>query len=96
MTHNRGGYESSSRRVSASELAAPPRGPAPGARPIVTFNFTPVQADTPTVTVRPKLTDQLVVRIPKNLHDALQRDAEDNGRTVAQSVRFHLSRALKP
>jgi hypothetical protein len=32
MTRNRGGYESSSRRVSASELAAPPRGPAPGAR----------------------------------------------------------------
>jgi hypothetical protein len=28
--HKRGGYESSSRP--ASELAAPPRGPAPGAR----------------------------------------------------------------
>jgi hypothetical protein len=47
------------------------------------------------VTDRPKvLTRQLVVRVPRNLRIALQRDADDNGRTVAQSVRFHLTREL--
>lgn len=36
----------------------------------------------------------VVVRVDDELHEALQRDAEANGRTVAQSVRFHLSRSL--
>jgi hypothetical protein len=43
-----------------------------------------------------ELTDQLVVRVPKGLYEALRRDAEDNGRTVAQSARFHLARAVQP
>jgi len=37
---------------------------------------------------------QVVVRIPADLHAALQADAEENGRTLAQTVRFHLGRAL--
>lgn len=41
-----------------------------------------------------ELTDQLVVRVPRGLYEALRDDAEENGRTVAQSARFHLSRAL--
>jgi predicted HicB family RNase H-like nuclease len=45
---------------------------------------------------RKQLTDQLVVRVPKGLHEALRRDAEANGRTVAQSARFHLARAVEP
>lgn len=45
---------------------------------------------------RKELTDQLVVRVPKGLYEALQQDAEENGRTVAQSARFHLSRAVQP
>ena len=44
---------------------------------------------------RNRLTDQLVVRVPKGLYEALQRDAEANGRTIAQSARFHLSRAVE-
>jgi hypothetical protein len=43
------------------------------------------------VSDRPKeLTKQIVVRVTDDLYEALERDAEDNGRTVAQSVRFKL------
>lgn len=42
-----------------------------------------------------ELTDQLVVRVSKGLYEALRQDAEDNGRTVAQSARFHLTRAVQ-
>ena len=41
-----------------------------------------------------KLTVQIVVRVPEDLHAALASDAEANGRTVAQSVRFLLRKAL--
>jgi predicted HicB family RNase H-like nuclease len=41
------------------------------------------------------LTRQLVVRVSDEMHDALQRDADAHGRTVAQSVRFHLRRAME-
>lgn len=45
---------------------------------------------------RPKaLTNQLVVRISDELHERLRSDAAEHGRTVAQSVRFHLARALE-
>lgn len=37
---------------------------------------------------------QLVVRVTPELHDALRADATANGRTVAQSVRWHLEYAL--
>lgn len=40
------------------------------------------------------LVHQLVVRIPPELNDRLLADAEANGRTLAQTVRFHLRRAL--
>ena len=36
------------------------------------------------------LTKQLVVRVDDRLYEALERDAEANGRTIAQSVRFKL------
>lgn len=40
---------------------------------------------------RPKeLTKQIVVRVDEDLYLALVRDAEQNGRTVAQTVRFKL------
>ena len=39
---------------------------------------------------RKELTRQLVVRVDENLYRALERDAQTNGRTVAQSVRFKL------
>lgn len=42
------------------------------------------------------LANQLVVRVSRHLKDALERDASQNGRTLAQSVRFHLRRALQP
>jgi predicted HicB family RNase H-like nuclease len=38
-----------------------------------------------------ELTDQLVIRVDKRLHEALREDAARNGRTIAQSVRFHLN-----
>lgn len=38
-------------------------------------------------------TEQLVVRVDGTLLDALKRDAAENGRTIAQSARFHLTRA---
>lgn len=37
---------------------------------------------------------QLVIRVPEDLKFALEADAAANGRTVAQSVRWHLARAL--
>lgn len=40
------------------------------------------------------LTHQLVIRVTPELHEALQRDADAHGRTVAQSVRFLLRKAL--
>lgn len=43
----------------------------------------------------PQLTKQLVVRIPPHLMAALQEDAWTNGRTVAQSARFLLTRSLR-
>lgn len=43
-----------------------------------------------------RMTKQLIVRVPRDLYDALAVDAEANGRTVAQSVRFLLRRALEP
>lgn len=36
---------------------------------------------------------QVVVRLPGDLYAAIEQDAADNGRTVAQSVRFWLERA---
>jgi hypothetical protein len=45
---------------------------------------------------RPKeLTNQLVVRIDEKTRKALEADAEASGRTVAQSVRFIISRAMR-
>lgn len=40
------------------------------------------------------LTATVVVRVDPALHEALAADAKANGRTVAQSVRYHLKRAL--
>lgn len=46
---------------------------------------------------RPReLTQQIVVRVTPGLYEALQKDANQNGRTVAQSTRFHLSQVLEP
>ena len=36
------------------------------------------------------LTEQLVVRVTPLMRAALEADAEANGRSVAQSIRFHL------
>jgi hypothetical protein len=41
------------------------------------------------------LTEQLVIRMPSDLVAWLERDAEENGRTVAQSVRWHLRRGME-
>lgn len=41
------------------------------------------------------LTHQIVVRVTDEMHAALEADAEANGRTVAQSVRFHLRAVLQ-
>jgi hypothetical protein len=38
------------------------------------------------------LTRQLVVRVDEDLYEDLRRDAETNGRTVAQTVRFKLTK----
>jgi hypothetical protein len=43
---------------------------------------------------RKELSRQLVVRVDEELYEALERDAKENGRTVAQSVRFRLSKDL--
>lgn len=40
------------------------------------------------------MTHQIVVRVPDALLDALQRDAEENGRTLAQTVRFLLRKSF--
>jgi predicted HicB family RNase H-like nuclease len=40
------------------------------------------------------LTKQVVVRVEPELHAALVADARRNGRTVAQSIRFHLRTAV--
>lgn len=37
---------------------------------------------------------QIVVRVSPCLMEALRRDAAEHGRTVAQSARFYLRRAL--
>lgn len=39
---------------------------------------------------RKELTKQLVVRVDDKLYEALERDAAENERTIAQSVRFML------
>lgn len=41
-----------------------------------------------------EFTKQVAVRLDDELLAALAEDAAANGRTVAQSVRFHLRRAL--
>jgi hypothetical protein len=38
-----------------------------------------------------ELTDQVVVRVSPELRQALEEDAEQNGRTVAQTIRFRLA-----
>lgn len=40
------------------------------------------------------LTRQIVVRVEQDLYEALERDAKKHGRTVAQTIRFHLGRHL--
>lgn len=42
-----------------------------------------------------KLNKQLVIRVDDDLYALMQQDAEDNGRTVAQSVRHLLKQVLK-
>jgi hypothetical protein len=41
-----------------------------------------------------RMTNQVMVRMDDQLTDALRADAEANGRTVAQSIRFYLRVAL--
>jgi hypothetical protein len=41
-----------------------------------------------------ELNSQIVVRVDESLREALEADARDNGRTVAQTVRFHLQQKL--
>ena len=43
-----------------------------------------------------ELTEQVVVRVNPELRRALEQDAEQNGRTVAQSIRFLLSQQFAP
>ena len=43
-----------------------------------------------TGTDRPKMKHQIVVRVSDELYAALEADAHEHGRTVAQSVRFRL------
>lgn len=40
------------------------------------------------------LTHQIVTRVDDKMFAQLQKDADDNGRTVSQSVRFLLRQAL--
>lgn len=42
------------------------------------------------------LTKQIMVRLPEWLYEALKADAEENERTVAQTVRFRVNQALPP
>lgn len=45
---------------------------------------------------RPReLQKQIAIRISPQLHAALRRDAAANGRTLAQTVRFHLEVSLE-
>lgn len=37
---------------------------------------------------------QIVIRLDEALLEALERDAEENGRTLAQTVRFQLGKQL--
>ncbi len=39
-----------------------------------------------------KMEKQIVVRVPDDLLETLMQDAEENGRTLAQTVRFRLQR----
>lgn len=43
---------------------------------------------------RKELTAQVVVRVDERMHDFLKEDAEANGRTIAQTIRFLLSRMM--
>lgn len=45
--------------------------------------------------MKEKLTNQVVVRLTPDLLDALRKDAEKNGRTVAQTVRFALKKSFE-
>ena len=51
---------------------------------------TPPEQEAPLSDRRKELTRQLVVRVDEELYETLERDAELNGRTIAQSVRFKL------
>lgn len=57
--------------------------------------MTPENTVTDRKLTRQIVTRQIVIRVPEPLYQALQRDADDNGRTVSQSVRFHLRRLLE-
>ncbi len=39
-----------------------------------------------------RLTHQVVVRVSDELHKLLEADARQNGRTIAQTIRLHLTR----
>lgn len=41
-----------------------------------------------------RMTKQVMVRMPDDLYAAVCADAQENGRTFAQSVRFYLRAAL--
>lgn len=43
---------------------------------------------------RKVLTEQVVVRLEPAMHHALKADAAANGRTLAQTIRFHLGQTL--
>lgn len=43
----------------------------------------------------PKFTCQIVVRVTPEMYADLELDAAEHGRTVAQSVRWHLRRSLE-
>jgi plasmid stability protein len=42
-----------------------------------------------------ELTDQIAIRVDRQLLEELREDAARHGRTVAQSARFHLTRGLR-
>ena len=41
-----------------------------------------------------QLSKQIVIRVTPEMYKAIQKDAEENGRTPTQSVRFHLKKAI--
>lgn len=43
-----------------------------------------------------KLTRQVIVRLDEALYLALQRDADENGRTVSQTIRYLLRALIEP